>query len=222
MTNPNHFNIENIKNWNRTATELQAIMTHKYYLSLERKTEISLEEATLDFLDKYMEDFRQEQVRLHNLAQMKEIEKHRWIESQKQGHDIGAEAAAKDWRQKYAALYRNECESMEKNGFRTLSVTVRNARGIHVRPAGTLASVAAKFDAEVYVSKAEGMDHYNFILNGKRYMNFKSVMMNLLTLCAGPGQTLDFIAYGEQAQAVLDEIRTLVETGFGEFVPLTI
>jgi len=213
------FTIENIKNWNRTPAELAAIMQHKYFLSIERSAEVTLEEATLDFMDRYMEAFRREQTRLHNQAQVQEIEKFRWLESERKGHDIGQETAAQTWREKYAALYRQECESLEKNGFQNLSVTVRNEKGIHVRPAGTLACLVKNYDAEVYVSKPDQMEHFNFLLKNRRYINFKSVMLNLLLLCAAQGDTLEFISYGREAKEVLAEIKALVESGFGEFHP---
>jgi len=213
------FSIENIKNWDRTPAELAAIMQHKYLTSVERSAEVSLEEATLDFMDRYMEAYRREATQRHIQAQIKEIEKYRWIESQKAGRDIGEENAAQEWRSKYAAIYRQDCESLEKNGFMSLSVTVKNEKGVHVRPAGTLSNLVKHYDAEVYVSKPGCMEHYNFVLQGRRYINFKSVMMNLLLLCAAQGDQLEFLAYGREAREVLTEIKALVESGFGEFHP---
>jgi phosphocarrier protein len=196
-------------------SELRAILDHKFFLSQNLGREASIDEASADFLERYMDAFRTEQLRLHNLIQIDEIKKHQWVESEKAGRDIGLEKAAQDWRIKYAEIYRAESEALEKQGFLTLEVTVVNRNGIHVRPAGTLSTLAAKFDADVYVSK-EGMDHFNFMLQGKPYLNFKSVMLNLLTINACQGTVLNFIAYGRQAKEVLEAIRELIESGFGE------
>ncbi len=207
---------ENFKNWNLSPSELSAIMVHKYLLSKNLNREVPIEEAIADFLERYMEDFHKEQVRLQNQRQLDEINKYRWIESEKAGRDIGIENAAQDWRAKYAAIYREESEALGKNNFLTLETTVMNRDGIHVRPAGTLATLAAKYDADVYVSKEGGMDHYNFVLQGKPYINFKSIMINLLTINAAQGAKLTFIAYGKQAAEVLEEIKKLMEARFGE------
>ena len=40
-------------------------------------------------------------------SQIIEIEKHKWIESEKVGHDIGNNNAANDWIEKYSKSYRN-------------------------------------------------------------------------------------------------------------------
>ena len=40
------------------------------------------------------------------LAEREEIMKHKWIESQKAGHDIGFEAALIDWIMKYRVAWR--------------------------------------------------------------------------------------------------------------------
>lgn len=44
----------------------------------------------------------------YNEIQIQEILKHKWIESEKVGHDIGEVQAARDWIQKYADLFREE------------------------------------------------------------------------------------------------------------------
>ena len=42
------------------------------------------------------------------LAEREEILKHKWIESEKVGHDIGFERALLDWILKYRAAWRSE------------------------------------------------------------------------------------------------------------------
>jgi hypothetical protein len=62
----------------------------------------------------------------YNQLQIEEMEKHKWIESEKAGHDLG-DAAHMDWVIKYAAKFREEHpvttdklptdkESMAENG----------------------------------------------------------------------------------------------------------
>ena len=42
---------------------------------------------------------------LQNKEIVEEIKRHLWIESEKAGHDIGFENAAKDWLQKYSKAW---------------------------------------------------------------------------------------------------------------------
>lgn len=42
--------------------------------------------------------------------EVQEMKKHAWIESEKAGHDVGAEAM-RDWVYKYAAAFRKEWEA---------------------------------------------------------------------------------------------------------------
>ncbi len=48
------------------------------------------------------------------LAEREEILRHKWIESQKAGHDIGFEKALLDWIVKHRANWRNQRQSMMK------------------------------------------------------------------------------------------------------------
>lgn len=41
-----------------------------------------------------------------NKDQVEEIKKYKWIRSEQEGHDIGNNKAAEEWREKYAASYR--------------------------------------------------------------------------------------------------------------------
>ena len=81
---------------NLTATELNAIEEHKYYLSLKRGTEVTIEEAITDFVQNYAKDWRNEKLRRDNLAQRQEIEKHKFLRSMEEGRDIGKHSAAEE------------------------------------------------------------------------------------------------------------------------------
>jgi len=197
-------------------SELKAIEDHKYYISLEQKRQISIEEAIKDFISKYEADWLREKTRRDNIAQKEEIDRHKYLRSEQEGRDLGEEAVD-EWRQKYAHIWREEQESLIKNGFLERKVMIQNIHGLHVRPSGSLVKIALKNDCEVYVHK-EGMDNYNFKINKKPYLNVRSVLAtcDLLTLCAAKGDELEFIAYGKQAKEALNEIDDTVNAKFGE------
>jgi hypothetical protein len=48
------------------------------------------------------------------LAEREEILRHKWIESEKAGHDIGFERALLDWIVKYRSGWRNERQRQSK------------------------------------------------------------------------------------------------------------
>lgn len=82
-------------------------------------------------------------------------------------------------------------------------VVIRNAFGLHARPAATLVQKVLQFKSEVYIS-----------LNGHR-VNAKSIM-GVLTLAAANGSRLEVTCTGADAREAMDAIRALVESGFGE------
>jgi phosphotransferase system HPr (HPr) family protein len=191
-----------------TPAELHAIEDHKYFLSQERGQEVSIEEAIGDFLRRYAERWRREKQRRDNRAQLEEIERHKFLRSTAEGRDLGA-AAAEEWCATYAKIWREEHESLERNGFRRLAITVRNAAGMHLRPWSRAARLAAAYDCDVYVHRP-GMEVWNFLLEGRPFMNVKSVLA-VLSLGTLMGDTLEFIATGREADAALDALRELIE-----------
>jgi hypothetical protein len=51
------------------------------------------------------------------MAEREEILKHKWIESEKQGHDIGFEKALVDWVSRYRTAWRrHRQQTLEKGG----------------------------------------------------------------------------------------------------------
>jgi len=87
-------------------------------------------------------------------------------------------------------------------------VTVHNKEGLHLRPVSAVASLAARFDCDVYVHK-ESMPYYNFLLEGRPYMNVRSVL-GLLSVGTALGDTLEFIATGSQAEQALQALAELL------------
>ncbi len=193
---------------NLTAAELKAIEEHKYYLSQKRKTEVTIEEAIADFVQNYAKDWRNEKLRRDNLEQRQEIEKHKYLRSLEEGRDIGKSSAAEEWCQKYAHIWRAEHESLDRNGFKKVRVTIQNKDGLHLRPVSAVAELAAKFDCDIYVHR-EGMLHYNFLLEGRPYMNVRSIL-GVLSIGAALGDTLEFIATGSQAADALKALTDLL------------
>jgi phosphotransferase system HPr (HPr) family protein len=193
---------------NLTPPELHAIEEHKYFLSLERGAEASIEEAIEDFLQRFAEDWRREKARRDNLAQRSEIERLQHSRAAAEGRAIDPSAAAEEWCERYASIWRAERESLERNGFRRMEVTVRNPHALHVRPWSAVATMVARLDCDVYVHTA-GMPYWNFQLEGRPFMNVRSVV-GVLSLGIALGDTLEFIAMGAQADAALAALREMV------------
>lgn len=83
------------------------------------------------------------------------------------------------------------------------TVTLRNATGLHARPAKIFARAAASSAADVFVEK-----------DGRR-VNAKSVL-SVLTLDCHQGDEILISVEGEGADATLAELVALVESKFGE------
>jgi phosphocarrier protein HPr len=83
------------------------------------------------------------------------------------------------------------------------TVTLRNASGLHARPAKIFARAAAAYDSEVSVEK-----------DGRR-VNAKSVL-SLLTLDCHQGDEILIDTEGADADVALSELVALVEAKLGE------
>jgi phosphocarrier protein len=81
--------------------------------------------------------------------------------------------------------------------------TIVNALGLHARPAAELVKLATQFDADVE------------ILKDAVAVNAKSIM-GVMMLAAEAGSTVTFRANGNDAEAAVTALTTLVEEGFGE------
>jgi len=193
---------------NLMPAELQAILEHKRVLSLLRGVEVGLEEAIEHFVEHVEMDWRLEKQRRDLAEEREEIEKHKFLCSEREGRDIGRSRAAEEWCEKYAPIWRADHESLERNGFFKVSVVVPEGAAFHVKPASTLAMLAQQFDCDVYLHR-EGMEYFNFVLQGRRYLNVKSVL-GLLTVAARPGERLDLIASGPRAREALQAMAAAI------------
>jgi phosphotransferase system HPr-like phosphotransfer protein len=189
-------------------SELHAIQIHKYYLSQIEGREVTLEEAIIDFLINYEADYLQKKQLEDVREQEKEILKYKWIESEKEGYDIGTEKAAQEWVEKYGSIWREERESLEKNGFLEMTVVIENKNGIKMEMA-QLADIAHSCGCDMYIHK-ERMKYYNFMLFGrKEYLNVKSILCPKY-LDTVRGEEIEFIATGNGASRALEEVERFI------------
>lgn len=82
-------------------------------------------------------------------------------------------------------------------------VTVKNAQGLHMRPAMNFANAMGKYPCEVKI-----------LCNGNE-TNAKSIM-NIIAACIKCGTEIEIICDGGRESQALDEAVSLVENGFGE------
>lgn len=82
-------------------------------------------------------------------------------------------------------------------------VTIQNKLGIHARPAAQFVKAASAFSSDISVEK-----------DGEQ-IDGKSIM-GLMMLAAGQGSVLLITAEGDDADAALDALCSLVEQKFGE------
>jgi len=80
---------------------------------------------------------------------------------------------------------------------------VENKMGIHARPAAMIVRITNKFKADVFVEKDEEQ------VNGKS-------IMGLMMLAAGKGSKVKFLATGENAAQMLEELAALFARKFDE------
>lgn len=78
-----------------------------------------------------------------------------------------------------------------------------NVKGLHARPCHALVSAALEFKSKIRV-RSGGQD-----VDGKS-------ILELMTLGAACGVELEFLAEGEDAEAAVAALATLVQSGFDE------
>ena len=83
------------------------------------------------------------------------------------------------------------------------SVRISNKYGLHARPAAEFVKLAGRFRSNIWVRK-EGVE-----------VNGKSIMGGMM-LAAEHGSEIVIRADGEDAEAALQSLVQLVESGFGE------
>lgn len=81
--------------------------------------------------------------------------------------------------------------------------TIKNAQGLHMRPAGILTNALKAFDSDVTIIK-----------DGES-VNAKSIM-NVMAACIKFGAEIEVQCNGQDEQAAMNKFTELVESGFGE------
>lgn len=84
-----------------------------------------------------------------------------------------------------------------------IELTILNQTGLHARPAAAFVKTANRYKSDVWVEK-DGEE-----VNGKS-------IMGLMMLAAGMGSKLQVRADGPDAEVVLEELKKLVDSSFGE------
>ena len=81
--------------------------------------------------------------------------------------------------------------------------TINNKLGLHARPSAQITQVASRFASDIHIAR-----------NGRR-VNAKSIM-GVMMLAAGPGSVVTVDAEGSDAQAAVEALGALIDSGFGE------
>jgi phosphotransferase system HPr (HPr) family protein len=89
----------------------------------------------------------------------------------------------------------------------SVTVTVRNASGLHARPAAAFVRAAAGLPVEIRVT--------NLSRDPDRSAAAKSIL-GVMQLGVAQGHELRLEADGEGAETALQELRALIESGLGE------
>ena len=83
------------------------------------------------------------------------------------------------------------------------SVRIENRNGVHARPAAEIVKLAARFKSDITIIRDD------LEVNGKS-------IMGVMMLAAEFGSTITVTADGNDAEAAIEALRTLVAGGFGE------
>lgn len=87
-----------------------------------------------------------------------------------------------------------------------VELVVRNPSGLHARPLNLFVTTAAGFASRITV---ENLDR------GSRAVDAKS-LLHVLTIGAVRGHRVRVVADGPDAEAAVEKLRALVESGLGE------
>ena len=96
-----------------------------------------------------------------------------------------------------------EKNTLEEKSLYARRVTLANSLGMHARPAAKIAEIAGKAGGNVWIT------------NGRSKADAQSVI-DILTLCITKGSTVTIEIENANDGKILDEITTLIESGFGE------
>ena len=188
-----------------TPAELNAIEVHKYFLSIERGAEASIDEAIVDFTARFATRWRREKAQRDAIAQLHEIEARRLARSAAEGCEVSCGEFAIEWCSHHAAAWRAERESLESNGFSRLAFSAPHSTPALALSGLTVAATVAPFDCDVYVH-GRGVLRASFVLEGRSFAPAKSVR-SVQALEVAANDPLEFIATGSHAANALNALR---------------
>ncbi len=88
-----------------TPAEWHALEVHRYYMSEHAGHDVGIAATVEDWLKNFSAEWRKERLQKDLADQADEIMKHKWIESEKAGTDLGNKAVL-DWVEKHACEWR--------------------------------------------------------------------------------------------------------------------
>ncbi len=92
---------------------------------------------------------------------------------------------------------------MQKNIQLSKTFKIKNKLGLHARAAATLVKTTSKFESEIKIIK-DGIE-----------ADAKSIL-GILSFAASKGTHIIIVTEGEDAEAAMQTIEELIESGFGE------
>jgi len=99
-----------------TPSERRAIIVHQFYLGLEQRRDVTIEEAIASGEMGPCKKWRRQKMSRDMKAQEREIERHKYLMSEQAGHDVGWEVARDDWLKHHAAAWRRWWEERPESG----------------------------------------------------------------------------------------------------------
>jgi hypothetical protein len=188
-----------------TPAELQAIEVHKYFLSIERRAEVPIEEAIADFARHHAAEWRRDKARRDAEDQLREIETLRAGRSVAEGREVSHAEAVMEWCACHAAEWRAARESLERNGFVRTSLVAGPAAPPLALSGATVAAAVEPYDCDVYVH-GRGIEHASFVLGGRPFTRADAVRA-VPALEVVPEDPVEFIATGACAREALSSLR---------------
>jgi phosphotransferase system HPr (HPr) family protein len=88
----------------------------------------------------------------------------------------------------------------------SLKITIKHPAGLHARPAALFVQTAQKFTSDIHV---QNLSDQGEVANAKS-------ILSVLTLGVMQGHEIEINAEGEDADAALGALKTLIENDFGE------
>lgn len=86
------------------------------------------------------------------------------------------------------------------------SAVVHNPSGLHARPASELVAKAKGFQSKISIRRAS---------EEEAFRNAKSIII-LLSMGVGQGECIEIAAEGPDEHQAVEELASLIESGFGE------